>query len=561
MLCSLKNQVKIFPSLIFAILSCLLIIFIVGITHKANYNTNVGFEKKYEYAYTMQDTREQLGNFCKFPFLFFANYDVEDGIYNVDPEDDCVPDELNKYVNFSTTSVLTYRPQPITNLSLEPIRCAYQTNNGLSKQFFEIEPNVPIQIPHYNFLVSCKRNEKEVFVKPFVNFGVIPKEVPGESVAVILLPSINHMLFTKKIIRTKTVMQKNGFKFAQMLNMKETKPFLDLLLELGISSEISVFQQAKKHNFTTFFSGPQQIRELIDVDYDTMEHRNYISNNLIDENFCLQDGRKLMDDQLENMELFLESTSESKFFALMFLDDYGSQKSLIDFDLSNMFTRLQQKGIFKSTTFIVTTYNLSAKEVTDEQSKNPFFAVRLSDTLMKSHKTESHFLHLNFHRLLTTSNSYHLIMNLLDPKTSFNLSPFSLQSTTRSCQSENLSDEICLCMKPIPVPDFINPVNINFMQKLEKEFGKEIKMYKCVQSFEMGNQTAFFEYDNSKGKIRIVELSAKARVLGKRRNIIDVPLKKTFIYDVVLETFREFDYARIIRGHEVQIPIVSICVL
>lgn len=40
-----------------------------------------------------------------------------------------------------------------------------------------------------------------------------------------------------------------------------------------------------------------------------------------------------MDDQLENMELFLESTSESKFFALMFLDDYGSQKSLIDFDL------------------------------------------------------------------------------------------------------------------------------------------------------------------------------------------------------------------------------------
>lgn len=130
--------------------------------------------------------------------------------------------------------------------------------------------------------------------------------MPGESVAVILLPSINHMLFTKKIIRTKTVMQKNGFKFAQMLNMvtfdienmfliirfqKETKPFLDLLLELGISSEISVFQQAKKHNFTTFFSGPQQIRELIDVDYDTMEHRNYISNNLIDENFCLQDGR------------------------------------------------------------------------------------------------------------------------------------------------------------------------------------------------------------------------------------------------------------------------------
>ncbi|CAO4379684.1 unnamed protein product [Caenorhabditis nigoni] len=293
----------------------------------------VGPSYQFEYAYSMQDTRTLLANHCKFPFIFFANYDVEDGVYEIDPEDDCVPHELNEYVNLSTKSVLTFRSKVETNSSLKPIRCTYYKHSGVSERYFEIQPDVPVQIPHFNFAFSCKRDGIVEFVKPFVNFAAIPKEVPGDSVAVIFLPSIHHLLFTKKMTRTKTLMKQNEFVFAQMMNMKQEKPFLDLLLQLGVSSDMSVFQKAKKQNFTTFFSGPQQIRDLIDVDYDTTDHRKFISDYLIEENLCLEDGRKLMDDQLENIESFLESTSGFKFFSALFLDDYGSQRSLIDYDL------------------------------------------------------------------------------------------------------------------------------------------------------------------------------------------------------------------------------------
>ncbi|EGT48539.1 hypothetical protein CAEBREN_28083 [Caenorhabditis brenneri] len=312
--------------------------------------------------------------------------------------------------------------------------------------------------------------------------------------------------------------------------MKEPTPFLDLLLQLGISSETSVFQKAKKQNFTTFFSGPQQIRDLIDVDYDTTDHRNFISDYLIDKNLCLEDGRvcsilnvlmsnlifkKLMDDQLEKMELFLETTNDSKFFSVLFLDDYGSQKSLIDYDFSELLTRLNQKGIFESTTLIITSYDLSINEMTDKNSRNPLFAVRLSDNLMKSQPTELYFLHLNFYRFLSTSHSYQLIMNLLEPKTKNDLSPFTLKSTSRNCMSEGIPDNMCLCMKPINEPNFPEPSKRKFPESLRKEFAKEIQKYKCVQSFEVNNSTEFFEYDSERGKIIALELTAQATIISK----------------------------------------------
>ncbi|KAF1749886.1 hypothetical protein GCK72_016431 [Caenorhabditis remanei] len=510
----------------------------------------------------MQDTRELLANRCKFPFIFLANYDVEDGIYDVDPEDDCEPNDLNKYVNFSTQGVLTFRSKQETNKTLKPIRCTYYKHSGVSERYFdvgskEIVPDVPVQVPYYNFVFSCKRDGIVEFVKPFVNFAVIPKETAGESVAIIYLPSMHHMLFMKKMSRTKLIMQQNNFKFAQTMNMKQPKPFLDLLLQLGISSETSVFQKAKKQNFTTFFSGPQQIRDLIDADYDTTRHRNFISDYLIDEHLCLEDGRKLLDDQLEKMESFLESTSGSKFFSVMFLDDYGSQRSMIDYDLSEMLIRLNQKNIFEKTTLIFTTYDLSIKEVTDENTKNPLFAIRLSNNLMKSQPTELYFLHLNSYRYLTTSHSYHLIMNLLEPKTSSDLSPFTLKSTERTCQSEEVPDSMCLCMKSVPQPEFPEK---KFLEKLQKEFAEEIQKYKCVLSFEVKNSTEFFQYENKNGKIIALELSADASVNGKKGKL-DLSLTKTFVYDSSLNYFRDFDYARILRDHGVNIAIVSICVL
>ncbi|CAL2045079.1 unnamed protein product [Caenorhabditis brenneri] len=553
---SIRHFQHFYPSFIFVFFAFLIIVFTVGVSNRANFNKVVGLDYKFEYAYSMQDTRELLANHCKFPFIFFANYDVEDGVYEIDPEDDCEPNNLNKYVNLSSKGILTFRSKQETNSSLKPIRCTYYKHSGVSERYFEILPDVPVQVPFYDFALSCKRDGIVEFVKPFVNFAVIPKEVPGESVAIILLPSMHHLFFMKKMSRSKDFMLKNKFKFAHMMNMKEPTPFLDLLLQLGISSETSVFQKAKKQNFTTFFSGPQQIRDLIDVDYDTTDHRNFISDYLIDENLCLEDGRKLMDDQLEKMELFLETTNDSKFFSVLFLDDYGSQKSLIDYDFSEVLTRLNQKGIFESTTLIITSYDLSINEMTDENSRNPLFAVRLSDNLMKSQPTELYFLHLNFYRFLSTSHSYQLIMNLLEPKTKNDLSPFTLKSTSRNCMSEGIPDNMCLCMKPINEPNFPEPLKQKFPENLRKEFAEEIQKYKCVQSFEINNSTEFFEYDSERGKIIALELTAQATIISKNKTKMDLSLTKTFVYDALLNTFREFDYARIHRDHEVNIIIV-----
>ncbi|ULT89556.1 hypothetical protein L3Y34_008173 [Caenorhabditis briggsae] len=558
----IKDFQHFFPSFIFLLIAFLIIVITVGITKNANFNPMVGPSYPFEYAYSMQDTRTLLANHCKFPFIFFANYDVEDGVYEIDPEDDCVPHELNEYVHLSTKGVLTFRSKVETNSTLKSIRCTYYKHSGVSERYFEILPDVPVQIPHYNFAFSCKKDGIVEFVKPFVNFAAIPKEVPGESVAVIFLPSIHHLLFTKKMTRTKNLMKQNEFVFAQMMNMKQEKPFLDLLLQLGISSDMSVFQKATKQNFTTFFSGPQQIRDLIDVDYDTTDHRKLISDYLIDENLCLEDGRKLMDDQLENIESFLESTSGFKFFSALFLDDYGSQRSLIDYDLSEMISRLSQKGIFKSTTLIVTSYDSSVKEPMDLNSKNPLFAIRVSDNLRPSLPAEQYYFHLNSYRLLTTANSYNLIMNMLEPKTTLDLSPLTLQSTTGSCQTAGISEKMCLCMKSIATPTFPESIRDGYLEKLQKEFGEEIQKYKCVKSHEIQNVTEFFEYDDDRGKLIVLELTGQASIIGMNQTQFDVPLKKTFVYDSVLKYFREFDYARMLIGpYGVTNIIPSICLL
>lgn len=71
----------------------------------------------------------------------------------------------------------------------------------------------------------------------------------------------------------------------------EPNSMQDLLLQLGISNKINMFRKAKQNNFTTFFSGPQQIRYMIDVDYDTLDHQNFITQFLIDGNLCLKNGK------------------------------------------------------------------------------------------------------------------------------------------------------------------------------------------------------------------------------------------------------------------------------
>uniref|UniRef100_A0A8R1HN75 Uncharacterized protein n=1 Tax=Caenorhabditis japonica TaxID=281687 RepID=A0A8R1HN75_CAEJA len=237
-----------------------------------------------------------------------------------------------------------------------------------------------------------------------------------------------------------------------MTVMKEARPLQDLLLQLGSSNKLNVFQKAKQQNFTTFFSGPQQIRDLFEVDYDTTTHRNFVFQDLIDDKKCLEDGRRFVDDQLERFKGFLTATKGFKFFSTIFLDDYGVRKKAIDLDLNETLTNLESNGIFQNTTLIITSYNLSDKELTgaDEDDKNPFLAVRLSDEWKKRYPQKFDFLNMNFNRLVLSSNTYELIMNLLEPNSTSSESPwFTALSIFRTCSDLGISKNTCLCMNTV----------------------------------------------------------------------------------------------------------------
>ncbi|KAF1749975.1 hypothetical protein GCK72_016520 [Caenorhabditis remanei] len=433
-----------------------------------------------------------------------------------------------------------------------PIQTKYRLTHG----FYQIQKDTPVKVSFYNFAFSCVRNGIVEFLKPFVNFAMIPNNPHPESIAVIFLPSINHKLFMKKMAQSKKFMKDNQFNFAQIMNKKEPKPLNDLLLQLGINSETqNVFRKAKEFNFTTFFSGPQQIRDLIEADFDTTDHRNFISQFLIDGNFCLKDGRKLVNDQLEKMSAFLSSTSNSKVFSTLFLDDYGTHKSSIDHDLSEMLTTLNHSRIFENTTLIVTSYDLSDKDVTNENDKYPLFAVRLSDKFMKTYSGKHYFMKMNFNRLLSSLHFNNMLIELINPNEKLNSTPFIVQPTWRNCVSEGISEFSCICMNMNLSSGYPEDSEKHFVSTLREKFTKEVKRHKCVKSFEIEDYNFFYDYSiNTKNEIRGVELTGFVNITGlsgEKR----LMLKKMFTFKRNFESFQSFDTARVIVGHEVNIGI------
>ncbi|EGT55210.1 hypothetical protein CAEBREN_32359, partial [Caenorhabditis brenneri] len=382
---------------------------------------------------------------------------------------DCIFNELNKNINFTSDGTLTFRSKPSVDSLTDPIKCTYYKHSGLSEQPFE--KDTPVKVPYYNFAFSCVRNGIVEFLKPFVNFAKIPKNFPGESIAVMFLPSINHKLFMKKMPKSKKFMKDNQFDFAQIMSKKEPRPLQDLLLQLGITSEKNVFQIAKEHNFTTFFSGPQQIRDLINVDFDTTDHRNFISQFLIDDRLCLKDGRKLVNDQLEKMSAFLTSTSDNKVFSALFLDEYGTPKSSIDSELNEMFVMLNHSKIFENTTLIVTSYDLS-------------------DKLLSS-------LHFN-----------HMLNELINPNAKdLTSSPFVVQPTWRNCVSEGISEYSCICMNMNLSSEYPEKSEKDFIETLRARFTNEVKKRKCVKAFRIEDYNFFYDYSlNTSKEVRGVEL-------------------------------------------------------
>lgn len=262
---------------------------------KVEFDKQGGLNLKPEFVYSLIDVRKLLTNACKLPYIFFPNEDDE--IYGLLEEaknpvrSDCVLHEMNKNINLSSDGSLLFKSKPSVDSPTDPIKCTYYKHSGLSEQSFEIQKDTPVKVPFYNFAFSCVRNGIVEFLKPFVNFAMIPKHLNGESVAVIFLPSISHKLFMKKMPKSKKLMRENQFRFAQMMTKKEPIPRNDLFLQLGLTETENVFQKAKEHNFTTFFSGPQLIRDLINLDFDTVDHKNFLSQFLVDGNFCLKDGR------------------------------------------------------------------------------------------------------------------------------------------------------------------------------------------------------------------------------------------------------------------------------
>ncbi|CAI2354392.1 unnamed protein product [Caenorhabditis sp. 36 PRJEB53466] len=544
-------------TIIFMVLALLIIAFTIVMSHFAKFNPLEHAVYKPEFAYSVQDTRELLTNACKLPYIFLSNDDVADG--RDDFRNDCMPKSLSKYINFSSNGVLTLKlKQKMGAMEQRKIvfGCSYYKHSGVSNISFEIEDGKPLKVPFYNFAVTCKKDGIVEYLKPLVNFAVIPKEFPGDSVAILFLPSMNHKFFMKSMVKSKKALLDNRFLFAKMMTMKDTKPFQDLLLQLGIPKEESVFQKAKQMNFTTFFSGPRQIRDLIETDYDTMDHRNFIFQFLIDDNQCLEDGRKFVDDQLERVQHFLSTTNGSKFFSTMFLDDYGQRKRAIDYDLSEVIRSLEREGVFKNTTLIITSYDLSEKELSKEDEKNPLFAVKLSEAFVSLYPRSEGILNMNFNRLMTSPHVSDLILNLLDPNATALLSPLSrVQPTLSSCQTFQIPESLCPCMTSNNASEYPSAAEEEFLTEVRGRFLKEIRNSTCLISAKLNNEPIFYKYlSTTKGDVRVVELSAQVitnGTLGKR----NVPVKKTFVFEPMFKSFRSFDTARVIINYGVNVGI------
>ncbi|UMM35230.1 hypothetical protein L5515_007956 [Caenorhabditis briggsae] len=436
----------------------------VMLTRRRQSRTNNEFDKegglnlKPDFVYSLIEIRELLTNACKIPYIFFPNEDDE--VYEL----------------------LDENKKPVTK-------------------------DVPVKVPFYNFAFSCVQNEIVKFLKPFVNFALIPK--------------------------------------------KEPKPLNDLLLQLGLNSETqNVFDKAKEHKFTTFFSGPKLIRDLIDPDFDTTDHQNFIQQFLVDERSCLKDGRNLLSDQLEKMNAFLTSTSDSKTFSTLFLDDYGPHKSSIDHELTEMLNSLNDSKIFENTTLIVTSYGLSEKDVETENEKNPLFAVRLSDKFMKNYQEKHYFMKMNFNSML---------IELMDPYAVISTTPFKVQPTWRNCASEGISAISCVCMNMNLKSEYPEESEKNFLNQLRSKFGKEVNSKKCVRSFETEDYSFFYDYAlNTKKELRGVELTGFANITGFSGEKT-LMLKKMFTFKKDFESFQSFDTARVIVAYEVNIGIASMC--
>ncbi|CAO4379608.1 unnamed protein product [Caenorhabditis nigoni] len=537
-----------------------LLIFTVIISRQSRidkeFDKEGGLNLKPEFVYSLIEIRELLTNACKLPYIFFPNEDDE--VYelldeNRKPVSDCIFNELNKSVNLTSDGTLIFKSKPNVDSSTDPI-------NGTSDQSFEVTRDVPVKVPFYNFALSCIRNGIVEFLKPFVNFALIPKQTEGESIAVIFLPTMNHKLFMKKMPKSKNFMRNNKFEFAQIMNKKEPKPLNDLLLQLGLNPETqNVFHKAKEHKFTTFFSGPKLIRDLIEPDFDTTDHQNFIQQFLVDERSCLKDGRNLLSDQLEKMSAFLTSTSDSKIFSTLFLDDYGPHKSSIDQELSEMFNSLNDSKIFENTTLIVTSYGLSEKDVETENEKNPLFAVRLSEKFMKNYQEKHYFMKMNFNRLLSSLNFDSMLIELIDPNAVITTSPFKVQPTWRNCASEGISATSCVCMNMNLKSNYPEESENNFLNQLRARFAKEVKSKKCVRSFVIEDYSFFYDYAlNTKKELRGVELTGFANITGFSGEKT-LMLKKMFTFKKDFESFQSFDTARVIVAYEVNIGIASMC--
>ncbi|PIC26917.1 hypothetical protein B9Z55_019344 [Caenorhabditis nigoni] len=363
----------------------------------------------------------------------------------------------------------------------------------------------------------------------------------------------------KKMPKSKNFMRDNKFEFAQIMNKKEPKPLNDLLLQLGLNPETqNVFHKAKEHKFTTFFSGPKLIRDLIEPDFDTTDHQNFIQQFLVDERSCLKDGRNLLSDQLEKMSAFLTSTSDSKIFSTLFLDDYGPHKSSIDHELSEMLNSLNHSKIFENTSLIVTSYGLSEKDVQTDNEKNPLFAVRLSDKFMKNYQEKHYFMKMNFNRLLSSLNFNSMLIELIGPNTVITTTPFKVQPTWRNCASEGISATSCVCMNMNLKSDYPEESEKNFLNQLRARFAKEVKSKKCVRSFGIEDYSFFYDYAlNTKKELRGVELTGFANITGFSGEKT-LMLKKMFTFKKDFESFQSFDTARVIVAYEVNIGIARI---
>ncbi|CAA98454.2 ATPase_AAA_core domain-containing protein [Caenorhabditis elegans] len=563
---NLRKHQSILPSSMILMFLCFfLLIFSVIMSHFSieikEFDKDGGIKYKPEFVYSLVETRELLTNVCKLPYIFFPNEDED--VFGLTPDKskqhivrgECKINELNEKVDLSSDGYLTLRSKNTNDLPSD-IRCTFYKNSGPNEHPIKVEKNVPVKVPFYNFAFACERNGIVEFLKPFVNFASIPKKSNGGSIAIIFLPAINHKLFMKKMPLSKHFMQDNQFRFAQFMSKNEPNSMQDLLLQLGISNKINMFRKAKQNNFTTFFSGPQQIRYMIDVDYDTLDHQNFITQFLIDGNLCLKNGKKLVNDQLEKIGAFLTSTADSKVFSAMFIDEYDEyRRQSIDQDLKKMLDLLKESNIFENTTLIITSYDLSTKDIENENDKYPMFAFRPSNQFIENNNQKLYFMNMNFNRLLSSTNFNQMLVELINPKEKSSKSVFIAQPTSRNCTSEGISENICLCMNMSTSSGYPEKGEKNFLQTLRTRFTQEVKTHKCVRSFELEDYKIFYEYSIGTSKeVRGVELTGFVNIISSRGKKT-LLLKKMFTFKPEFASFNSFDTARVVVGYEVNIGI------